>query len=279
MTRKFIGQMENVRYTYYGEEKFFHSHADRIMGTRYDMIVSGLDDSASRTLWESIADLLRKGDAVFDRFSSESEVFKVNRSLSESGSSLLSPILGAQIKKCLDYSRRTSGLFDITRGHIDGIHLSEDLSSIETEDNAVNLDFGGYAKGWALKGIVEILKAEGVESAFVDFGGSSIYAMGSHPSGNGWLVDLPSPFDAHTVASYALHDEALSTSGNTPWYTGHIVNPYSGEKEMSRALSTVRCSDPLDAEVLSTVYMICDQEQRTEIENNFPDAKFEKFNL
>ncbi len=271
--------MEKIGYTYYEEEKFFHSHADKIMGTRYDMIVSGLDDAASRTLWERVVNLLKGGDAVFDRFSSESEVFKVNRNLSEGGSSYLSPILGGQIRKCLEYSRRTLGLFDITRGHIDSIHLSEDLLSLETGDNAVNLDFGGYAKGWALKEIVEILKEEAVESAFVDFGGSSIYAMGSHPSGDGWLVDLPSPFDAHTVTSYALHDEALSTSGNTPWYTGHIVNPYSGEKETSRALSTVRCSDPLDAEVLSTVYMICDQEQRTEIENNFPEVKFEKFNL
>lgn len=79
--------MEKIGYTYYGEEKFFHSHADKIMGTRYDMIVSGLDDTASRTLWERVVELLKGGDAVFDRFSSESEVFKVNRNLSESGTS------------------------------------------------------------------------------------------------------------------------------------------------------------------------------------------------
>lgn len=271
--------MEKIGYTYYGEGCFFHSHADKIMGTRYDMIVCGLDDSASRALWQKVVDLLKGGDVVFDRFSSESEVYKVNRDLSESGSSFLSPVLGSQIKKCLDYCKRTLGLFDITRGHIGSLRLSEDLLSLETDEKGVNLDFGGYAKGWALKEIVGMLKESGVESAFVDFGGSSIYAMGSHPSGDGWLVDLPSPFDAHTVTSYALCNEALSTSGNTPWYTGHIVNPYSGEKETSRSLSTVRCADPLEAEVLSTVYMICDRDQRTEIENNFPEVKFEKFNL
>lgn len=269
--------MQDARYTYYGDGAFFHARADRIMGTRYDMIAAGLDDGAARNLWEKVKTFLTEGDGIFNRFSPDSEVSGVNRLLSEGRKAPLGETLREETARCLDYQRRTGGLFNITRDAASGIWLED--GQLCSNDASANLDFGGYAKGWALKGILGLLEDFGVHSAFIDFGGSSIYAMGNQPSGEGWLVDLPSPFDGHTVTSYALRNEALSTSGNTPWYSGHIMNPFSGEREVSKALTTVRCADPLDAEVLSTVYMICDQSQRREIERNFPEVKFEKFNL
>ncbi len=269
--------MQDARYTYYGDGAFFYARADRIMGTRYDMIAAGLDDGDARALWEKVKTFLTEGDRIFNRFSPDSEVSEVNRLLSEGQKAPLSEVLREEIGRCLEYQRRTGGLFNITRDASSEIWLED--GQLCSNDSSANLDFGGYAKGWALKGVLELLEESGVHSAFIDFGGSSIYAMGDQPSGEGWLVDLPSPFDGHTVTSYALRDEALSTSGNTPWYSGHIMNPLSGESDVSKALTTVRCADPLDAEVLSTVYMICDQRQRQEIEMNFPEVKFEKFNL
>lgn len=269
--------MDNAGYTYYGEGSFFHAHADKIMGTRFDMICSGLSDTDSHLLWDEVVSLLKNGDEIFDKFCPESELSEVNESLRTKGYAELGPELCSEVNRCFDYYDSTFGLFDISRGHFSALSL--DGSTLKVKGEEVDLDFGGYAKGWALKKVVEIIRDRGAKSAFVDFGGSSIYAYGDHPSGEGWLVDLPSPFDGHVVTMYSLRDEALSTSGNTPWYTGHIVNPISGQRETSRTLATVRCPDPLLAEVLSTVYMICDSSQRTEIEDRFPDVKFEKFNL
>ncbi len=272
--------MENVGYTYYEEEKFFHAYADNIMGTRFDMLSSGLDDDVSRLLWEEVTILLKNGDEIFNRFSPESELSKVNESLRVYGSVELGPVLYEQVSNCFDYYERTLGLFDITRGYFRCLSLKGmTLSIVADSYKEINLDFGGYAKGWALKRIEGIIKKYGASSAFVDFGGSSIYAFGNHPSGNGWQVDLPSPFDGHIVASYLLSNESLSTSGNTPWYSGHIINPISGQKECSRSLATVRCKDPLQAEILSTAYMVCDTSRRERLESNFPEVKFEKFNL
>ena len=269
--------MQNAEYTYYADGAFFHARADGTMGTRFDMIVAGLEDKASRALWTEVGTLLTEGDRVFNRFSPGSEVSGVNLSLAGEHKAVLGTVLEEEIARCLDYRLRTGGLFDITRNS--GAEIRLENGVLYAEDPTVNLDFGGYAKGWALKGIRKMLDRYGVRSAFVDFGGSSILAKGEHPAGNSWEVDLPSPYDGHVVARYSLHDEALSTSGNTPWYSGHILNPLSGEREVSRAVATARCADPLDAEVLSTVYMICDTCQRKMIEESFPDVEFAKYDL
>ena len=64
-------------------------------------------------------------------------------------------------------------------------------------------------------------------------------------------IDLSKETTDDELEEFELRNETLSTSGNTPEYTGHIINPFTGKADESRRLSCVRMPDPLDAEVLS----------------------------
>jgi thiamine biosynthesis lipoprotein len=76
-----------------------------------------------------------------------------------------------------------------------------------------------------------------------------------------------------------LRDKALSTSGNSPGYTGHVVNPKTGMAVEDKILTAVVCDDPLEAEVLSTTLMMADGGQRKKLRGRFPECEFGIYEL
>ena len=167
------------------------------------------------------------------------------------------------------------GLFDITKG---GLHNTE-WSGTAISLHGQELDFGGFAKGYFLRWLKQELAARDIENAFVSFGRSSIYAAGRRPQADAWNIGLESPFDGSMVKEFELKDKSLSTSGNTPLYSGHIVNPLTGKQIRSKALVCIVDEDPLEAEVLSTAAFAADGEQFEALEQAFPEASFERFEL
>ena len=150
------------------------------------------------------------------------------------------------------------------------------------EENRISLrghelDFGGFAKGFLLKELKSKLVSSGIWTAFVDFGDSSILALGHHPFGDCWKVGVKDPFGGAVLGEIELRDQAMSTSGNTPVYSSHIVNPKTGEADNSRTVVTVVSDDPLDAEVLSTVAIIASPEELEIVKKNFPGTMFSIF--
>ena len=124
-----------------------------------------------------------------------------------------------------------------------------------------------------------ILRDGGVDCAFVDFGSSSILGIGRHPYGESWRVGLVNPYTRMSIKEISLYDMAMSTSGNTPVYSGHIRNPFTDKVYEGRKLVNVVAEDPLDAEVLSTVLMIAGDKEKEALSKEFPEAVWEEFDL
>jgi len=83
---------------------------------------------------------------------------------------------------------------------------------------------------------VDILRSNGITSALVSSGTSSIYALGSPPGARGWKVTVRDPYDAHKPADVIhLQNYSLSTSGSYEKFFKiggkdycHIMNPHTG---------------------------------------------------
>jgi thiamine biosynthesis lipoprotein len=108
-------------------------------------------------------------------------------------------------------------------------------NNIVTSSNpAVQLDFGGYAKGYALDRAAGILRENGIRNALVNVGGN-VMALGRR-SARRWRVGLDSPRGEGLIATIALNDgEAIGTSGDYRRYYesdgrryAHIIDPRSG---------------------------------------------------
>jgi len=105
---------------------------------------------------------------------------------------------------------------------------------IYSNNPAVQLDLGGYAKGYALDRAIETLKARGIKNALINIGGN-IIALGKHGE-QPWRVGIQHPRKPNAIAMLNLESGwAIGTSGDYQRYFElngkrycHIINPNTG---------------------------------------------------
>lgn len=174
-----------------------------------------------------------------------------------------SPQLIQMLTQVQTYSTQSQGLFNPAIGHLIstwGFHqdtfeaVSVDAQKIQALVNAkpsmddvvvdgqnvysinpqVKLDFGGYAKGYALDKAGAYLRQQGVKNALINIGGN-ILAIGSNGD-QPWRVGIQHPRQPGAIATLALDDGwAIGTSGDYQRYFMlgdkrycHIIDPRSG---------------------------------------------------
>lgn len=105
---------------------------------------------------------------------------------------------------------------------------------VSSANRAVQLDLGGYAKGYALDRAAGILKEMGVGNALINIGGN-VLALGDK-GGTPWRVGIQHPRAAAPLAALDLRDgEAIGTSGDYQRYFEvdgrrycHLLDPRTG---------------------------------------------------
>ena len=246
-----------------------------VMGTALELIVCGKEPKDVTSLWDWLCTEAESLQKILNRFDPSSEVSRVNASASVEGIRISRKLSGI-ISDSMDYWKRTGCLFDIAKGKMQDVRLeSEGVLTL----HGATLDFGGFAKGYLLKGLKEMMELQEIGSAFVDFGSSSILAVGHHPFGDCWKVGVKNPFGDNILKEADLCDTAMSTSGNIPGYEGHIVHPLTGVAAKGKKVATVICPDPLDAEVLSTALIIASEEDKQLLKRNFPNMQYYVFDI
>ncbi len=194
---------------YFPERKLFHGFVPLVMGTKLDALLVGPERSVSAALWERAVSEAQRLNAMLNRFDPLSEVSRLNAA-ADSGEVAVSEDLLSLIQVCETYRERTGGLFDIARGSCgEGILI---LPGSRVALQGGSLDFGGFAKGWFLRVFRSWLLEAGVGSAYVDFGGSTILALGTHPFGASWRVRVVHPYTGSVLEDVDLVDRTLSTS-------------------------------------------------------------------
>jgi len=136
-----------------------------------------------------------------------------------------------------------------------------DARRVALRARGMALDLGALGKGIALDRIARRLRQGGCRSALVNFGESSLVAIGRPPRGR-WRVALRHP-DGGFAGEFALDDRACSTSatlGQTvrlgTAVLGHIVDPRTGKTLRRRAQVTVLASSATVAEAASTALLV-----------------------
>ncbi len=252
----------------------FHGSLMNVMGTRLDMVLVGKDKFISIKIWDQITSLVEQLHSKFNRFDEHSEVFFVNlhahNQYVKLSDDLWEVLLGTR-----KYFEKTNGLFDITLNDFAKIRFHKKKKSISFQSKDTFIDLGGYAKGYAIEKIKKILVNNDVYDAFVDFGNSSVLAMGKHPYGNSWKLTVPSPIDPLiTLDEIELSNQSLSTSGNVPNHTRHIKNTRAREYSDERKIVSVIADNAIDAEVISTVLMVT---QPNEIDTILKEFHIDKY--
>ncbi len=116
---------------------------------------------------------------------------------------------------------------------------------ITSRNRAVQLDLGGYAKGYALDRAAALLRGQGVRNALINIGGN-VMALGDK-GGAPWRVGIQHPRAAAPLATLELRDgEAIGTSGDYQRYFEldgkrycHLLDPRSGRPATGTQAVTV----------------------------------------
>jgi thiamine biosynthesis lipoprotein len=128
--------------------------------------------------------------------------------------------------------------------------LDPGAGTVRFDRPGVELDLGGIGKGYAVDRVVELLRRQGVGSALVNLGGSSVYGLGGPPGREAWEIEIQDPTEPAKMAlTVALRDRALSVSGGYERFFekdgvrySHIMDPRTG-RPVQEALSVAVLGD------------------------------------
>ena len=284
----------------------FH-HACRVMGTRFAIVLPGVDGSTGEALAEMAERHLRAQERLMSRFDAHSPVSDLNRRAADEPVTP-PPALWEILLLCRRHWRRSRGAFDITQGPLcelwreslarnetpspealaetrahtgfERIRLNEAARTVRFEVPGVCLDLGGFGKGYALDQLAKLLSEQGVGRAFLSFGESSVTVIGSHPAGLPWPVAIADLFQpAVSVRTFNLQDASISTSGTAPFNQrgglqpfGHILNPRDGRPITGYRTLSATSPSATDAEVLSTALLVTPVNERPDVLSSYPGA-------
>ena len=245
------------------------------MATQFQMWLCGEDADLMRAVaFESWAEVDRI-EYMMSRHDPQAELARINREAHRRPVRVEVELFNV-LQDSVAWSTVTKGYFDISfrsSGSSEGSGgVSKRNFVLNPEDRTVHfthlgveLDLGGYGKGYALDRIAGMLKTYGIQSAFMQSGTSSALALGLKEDGHTWMIKVPHFDDAKRILYHqALFNQGFSYSATT--HVGSdaasdIVNPHDGRAITHRAACCMVTPNALQAEVLSTAFLAMGKEK------------------
>lgn len=262
------------------------------MGSTFSIVAYGEDRDQLQAAVESALEEARRLDQLLSNYRPESEWSQVNREAADHPVHV-SPELFNLLSACVKYSRESQGTFDISvgplmriwgfykgsghlphraeiRGALDHVGyrnliLDPKNQTVQFARKGMDIDPGGIGKGYAVDRMAVVLKENGIRSALISGGGSSIYGIGTPPQDpQGWKVNIKNPRNtSKSVASVYLKDDSLSTSGSYEKFFyaegrmwSHIMDPRTGYPSMGMLSVSVVTPKTIDSEAWCKPYYI-----------------------
>lgn len=264
-----------------------------VMGTVLQLEVCAADDElVGEALASSFATAAHL-DALLTTYSGTSPTNRLN-ARAGAGATVLPPEVVEVLALSREYAVLTGGTFDVTVGPLialwreagergappspamlaqararvgsERIVLGGDGRWAALSAGGMAVDFGGIGKGYALDRIAARLEAAGVASGLLDFGRSSIRALGGPPDSPGWRLLLRHP-SRGAIGVVTLRDRAMSISGSLAQGPeiagrryGHVIDPRTGRPLERDLLAAVVAPSAASAEALSKALLLLGEE-------------------
>ena len=261
------------------------------MATRFELALYGDNHSRLRSIGEEALGEIERLDVQLSFYRSESEIRWIN-SHAFAEPMKVEPRLFRLLQRCADFTEQTDGAFDITiaplmrtwgfvsdtgrvptQAELEAaqaavgmkhVHLDKEQYTIQFDCRGVLLDLGAVGKGYAVEQAVNILKENGVTSALLHGGTSTIYAIGNPPDQTAWRVAIRNPADeSKPLDVVELQNSSLSVSAvHGKSFTdgsrifGHIIDPRTGLPTGGVLPAAVIGPCPTECDALSTALLV-----------------------
>ena len=280
-------------------------HSFYSMGTRFHIMLPGVDEEYGFRIFQKMKNQVNRVEKKLSRFLPQSDIYRLNIA-AKRHSAVVDDELFDILKACKFCHEITGGAFDPTLRQLyeyqqkmtgafvpdrlfydlkdllgfDKVHLDEEKSVVRFSSHMLEIDLGGFGKGYALEKVNGILDKSSVQSAFASFGESSVLAYGDHPAGGPWKIGMNNYSDPGKAAGeFLVSGGSVSTSSN--FYLddngslknhSHIINPNTGEIDSNQMVVSVSAKSPVLAEMLSTAFLSMDDDEITGVINLYEDV-------
>ena len=163
-----------------------------------------------------------------------------------------------------DLKLPTKEEIDFTKTFVDfdKVKISND-GTLTIESPVKEIDTGSFLKGYAISKAREILKDDGIKSAFIT-SISSIEVIGTKPENKLWKIGLQNPENpSEMIGIVSLKDRAMGVSGDYQTYVEidgkmyhHILDKDTGYPVEDKKMVVVLCDNAFDADLLSTTFFL-----------------------
>ncbi len=276
------------------------------MGTRFHALLPGMDDDTAERVFYLMKDEVLRIEKKLSLFLPDSDISRLNKHAKEKPVIVDDEIFDI-LNACRFCWQLTDGAFDLTlrplmdfwknqpqsNAEVDEfaqlkknlglqhVNVDDEKKSVQFSNNQIEIDLGGFGKGYALEKIGELLSDASVESAFISFGESSVLAAGNHPAGDSWKIGMNDYLNpGKSIHEFRVSGGSVSTSSN--FFVAdngmlknhrHVIDPKTGEPiEQLRSVSV--CSEsPLLAEMLSTAFLVLPEEKIEDIKEQYDNLE------
>lgn len=274
-----------------GDKPAEHSTSLFVFGTKVDITVRGTDEATANKAFAQIGSEFQKMHTAWHAWK-PGELTDLNRAIAQGDAFRVSPFLLPLIVEAKRLEKLSGGLFNPAIGAIIGawgFHSDSkpqghrpDIPGIRgvaalrpsmadvvirgdvvsSTKRAVQLDFGGFAKGVALDRAEYVLKSHGIASALINAGGdiNTLGSGGKKP----WSVGIRDPKAWGVIATIELEPgEDVYTSGNYERFReidgvrhSHIIDPRTGMPVRHIVSSTVITKNGALADAAATALSV-----------------------
>lgn len=244
-----------------GKEPLYQEES-YVFGTRVEVTIYGDDETHARA---AIASVMHEFQRLHDLLHAwkPSELSTLNTAFAQGKTKVVAPELVMMLQDATRVSAQSEGLFNpaiggliqtwgfqadefkaalpdankiaaLVRANPQMSDLVFDTFGVKSKNKTVQLDLGGYAKGYALDRAADLLRQQGIHNTLINIGGN-VLALGQHGS-RPWRVGIQHPRKPGPLATLELRDgEAIGTSGDYQRYFEfdgkrycHLIDPRSG---------------------------------------------------
>jgi len=293
--------------------------AHEAMATRFEIVLHGDNPVSLRAAGEEALEEIEWVESQLSIYRSDSQIHHANhRAASEPVK--LEPTVFQLLQHCQALTKLTQGAFDVTLGplircwgfmsgsgrlapkeavekarSLVGTHhliLDPETFTIRYDTEGVMLDLGSVGKGYALERAKAILMENGIRSALIHGGTSTVATIGTPPGQAAWKIAVTQPLNPRpgaaaeapqlkTVGIAHLNGNALSVSAvrgksfqtATREY-GHVIDGRTGEPTLGTVQAAITLNSATDADAMSTALLVAGNKGIPWLENHFPENEY-----
>lgn len=278
------------------------------MGTEFTLFLYSRNAADADAEANDAFDEIDRLDQLLSNYSETSELSRINATAAQQ-TVTTDPEIIRFLEDAMHWSAASDGAFDITVGKLmkawgfyrhagrippqaemaklrastgwQMIQLDPDARTVHFSNPGVELDPGGIGKGFAVDAAIRILRSDGVTSAMLSAGTSTIYALGAPPHKSGWPVIIAGPLPAKTKLSVVLlRDTSLSSADCSQknfvvdgHLYCHIMDPHTLRPVEDRLQVSIIHPSATASDALSNVLFVDDPEQSFQVLTRYaPEA-------